>query len=82
MEELSIWNLCVEGGWIMIPIALLALVCIYILIERAIVIRKATRTDDTFMKRIRDYIHEGEIESALNLCRSNQTPMGLSLIHI
>lgn len=60
----------------MIPIALLALVCIYILIERAIVIRKATRTDDTFMKRIRDYIHEGEIESALNLCRSNQTPMG------
>ena len=76
MEELSIWNLCVEGGWIMIPIALLALVCIYILIERAIVIRKATRTDDTFMKRIRDYIHEGEIESALNLCRSNQTPMG------
>ena len=76
MEELSIWNLCVEGGWIMIPIALLALACIYILIERAIVIRKATRTDDTFMKRIRDYIHEGEIESALNLCRSNQTPMG------
>ena len=76
MEELSIWNLCVEGGWIMIPIALLALVCIYLLIERAIVIRKATRTDDTFMKRIRDYIHEGEIESALNLCRSNQTPMG------
>ena len=76
MEELSIWNLCVEGGWIMIPIALLALVCIYILIEQAIVIRKATRTDDTFMKRIRDYIHEGEIESALNLCRSNQTPMG------
>ena len=76
MEELSIWNLCVEGGWIMIPIALLALVCIYILIERAIVIRKASRTDDTFMKRIRDYIHEGEIESALNLCRSNQTPMG------
>lgn len=76
MESLSIWNLCVEGGWIMIPIALLALVCIYILIERAIVIRKATRTDDTFMKRIRDYIHEGEIESALNLCRSNPTPMG------
>jgi len=76
MEELSIWNLCVEGGWIMIPIALLALVCIYIFIERAIVIRNATRTDDTFMKRIRDYIHEGEIESALNLCRSNPTPMG------
>ncbi len=60
----------------MIPLALLALICIYILIERAIVIRNAAKTDDTFMKRIRDYIHEGEIESALNLCRSNGTPMG------
>ena len=60
----------------MIPLAMLALICIYILIERAIVIRNAAKTDDTFMKRIRDYIHEGEIESALNLCRSNGTPMG------
>lgn len=74
--ELSVWKLCMEGGWIMIPLALLALVCIYIFIERAIVIRNASKTDDTFMKRIRDYIHEGEIESALNLCRSNGTPMG------
>lgn len=74
--ELSLWKLCMEGGWIMIPLALLALICIYILIERAIVIRNAAKTDDTFMKRIRDYIHEGEIESALNLCRSNGTPMG------
>lgn len=73
--ELSLWDLCVEGGWIMIPMALLALVCIYILVERIIVIRRATAMDDTFMKRIRDYIHEGEIESALNLCRSNGTPM-------
>ena len=73
--KLSLWDLCVEGGWIMIPMALLALVCIYILVERIIVIRRATAMDDTFMKRIRDYIHEGEIESALNLCRSNGTPM-------
>jgi biopolymer transport protein ExbB len=74
--EISIWQLCVDGGWIMIALALLALVCIYVFIERAIVIRKASRTDDSFMKRIRDYIHEGEIESAQNLCQSNATPMG------
>ena len=57
--ELSIWKLCVEGGWIMIPLALLALVCIYIFIERLIVLRAASRTDDTFMKRIRASTHEG-----------------------
>lgn len=73
--QLSLWDLCVEGGWIMIPMALLALVCIYIFIERLIVIRRATSMEDSFMQRIRDYIHDGEIESALNLCRSNSTPM-------
>lgn len=75
-EKLSLWKLCVEGGWIMIPLALLALVCIYVFVERLIVIRRAAGTDDTFMKRIRDYIHDGEIESALNLCRANRTPYG------
>ena len=28
--ELSIWELCVEGGWIMIPLAVLAVISIYI----------------------------------------------------
>ncbi len=72
----SVWDMCVEGGWIMIPLALLALLSIYIFVERFIVIRAASRYDDSFMKRIRDYIHDGEIESALNLCKSNNTPYG------
>lgn len=72
----SIWEMAVAGGWIMIPIALLAVVSIYIFIERCLVLRSASHCDDSFMQRIRDYIHDGEIESALNLCRSNQTPFG------
>ena len=58
----------------MIPLALLSIVCIYIFIERAIVLYKASRQDSSFMSRIKDYIHEGEIESALNLCRNTDTP--------
>ena len=72
--ELSVWDLCLEGGFIMLPLAILSVVCIYILIERALVIRQASREDSTFMKRIKDYIHEGEIESALNLCQKNGSP--------
>lgn len=58
----------------MIPIAALSLVCIYIFVERVLVINRASRQDLTFMSRIRDYVHEGEIESAFNLCRKNGTP--------
>lgn len=74
VKPLSVWELCVQGGWLMIPLALLSVVSIYVLIERAIVIHRASRIDETFMKRIRDYIHEGELESARNLCRSTDTP--------
>lgn len=70
----SIWELCLEGGFIMIPLAILSVIAIYIFIERAIAIHKASKYDPSFMRRIKDYVQEGEIESAQNLCRSNNTP--------
>ncbi|MCM1517362.1 MAG: MotA/TolQ/ExbB proton channel family protein [Pseudoflavonifractor sp.] len=74
VAELSVWELCLKGGFIMIPLALLSIICIYVFIERLLVIRKAEREDPTFMRRIKDYIHEGEIESAKNLCNNTDTP--------
>lgn len=72
--ELSVWELCLKGGIIMIPLALLSLVSIYIFFERWAVLRKAAREDSTFMQRIKDYIHDGEIESAETLCKKTDTP--------
>ena len=72
--ELSVWDLCLKGGIIMIPLALLSLVSIYIFFERWFALRKAAKDDDTFMKRIKDYIHDGEIESADMLCKKTATP--------
>lgn len=74
VASLSFWDMCMQGGILMIPIAVLLLFSIYFFIERWIVIRSANRNDDSFMRRIKDYIHEGEIESALNLCKNVGTP--------
>ena len=63
-----------DGGYIMIPIAILLIVVIYVFTERCIAISRAAREDSTFMNRIREYIHEGDIESAHNLCRKTDTP--------
>lgn len=72
--EMSLWDLTVAGGPIMIVLGVMSLICVYILIERAIVVNRAAREDNSFMDRIRDYIHDGEIESALNLCKKNGSP--------
>ena len=72
--ELSMWELSLKGGIIMIPLLLLSILAVYILIERILAIRQAEKEDTTFMDRIKDYIHEGQIDSALNLCRKSNTP--------
>lgn len=73
-EPMSILDMCLQGGWLMIPLLLLSLVSIYILVERILALRRASRQEDSFMHRIRDYIHSGDLESARNLCRKTGTP--------
>jgi biopolymer transport protein ExbB len=72
--KLTLLDLAIKGGWVMIPIILLSFVAAYIFIERYYVIRKATKEDQNFMNRIKDYIHDGKIEAALGLCRSTNSP--------
>lgn len=74
MDTLSFWSLVMDGGYIMIPLALLLLLTIYVFTERCIVINRAAKDDGSFMNRIRDYVHEGDIESAHNLCKKTNTP--------
>ncbi len=72
--EINIFDLAVKGGWIMIVLLLLSLMAIYVFVQRLMVIRRAGREDVNFMNRIKDYIHEGKVDAALNLCRSTNTP--------
>ena len=72
--KLTLLDLTIKGGWVMIPIILLSFVATYIFIERFYVIRRATREDQNFMNRIKDYIHDSKIDAAMGLCRSTDTP--------
>jgi biopolymer transport protein ExbB len=58
----------------MIVLALMLAFAVYLFIERLVVLSKATKEDKSFMDRIRDYIKEGKIDSAINLCDKVNTP--------
>ena len=73
-ESINLWIMAQYGGWIMIILALLFAWGVYIFIERMVVLKSATKEDKSFMDRIRDYIHEGKIDSAQNLCKQTDTP--------
>lgn len=74
VAEMSLWEMACKGGWIMIVLALLSVVCFYIFFERLAALHKAGKDDPLFMERIRDYIHTGDIKSAVNYCRMTNTP--------
>ena len=72
--KLNFFEMCLKGGWIMIPLALMLIFAIYIFIERLIVTRQASKEDATFMNRIKDYIYDGKLDAALKLCRDTKSP--------
>lgn len=74
VKDLSVWNLTMAGGWLMIPLALLAVVSIYIFFERLLAINRASREDAAFMEKIKNFIHRGDIEQASQLCKDTNTP--------
>jgi len=71
---MSLADLYLAGGWVMYLITLLSFVALYIFIERYLVIRKASRSDANFMNRIKDYMYEGKVDAALQLCRKTNSP--------
>ena len=73
--KLSILELATKGGWIMILLAILSIVAVYIFIERYISVSRATKYDNSFMDRIREYMKDGKLDSAKALCRGNSTPI-------
>jgi biopolymer transport protein ExbB len=73
--KLSIWDLTLKGGWLMLPLGILSVFTIYIFIERFFIIKKASREENNFMNNIRDFIHGGRLDSANALCRGYNTPI-------
>ncbi|MBR1928280.1 MAG: MotA/TolQ/ExbB proton channel family protein [Paludibacteraceae bacterium] len=73
-EKMNLFHMAAYGGWIMVVLAVLLALAIYLFIERLVVIHKSKAEDKSFMDRIKDYIHDGKIDAALNLCRQTDTP--------
>ena len=73
--SLSMIDMAVKGGWLMIPLIILSILTIYIFGMKWWTISRASKIDPNFMRDIRDYIHEGKIAAAQNLCRQQDTPV-------
>ena len=77
VERISLWQMAMNGGWIMVVLALLLALAIYIAVERYLALRQAVKAedDDLFMNNIREYIHKGDVDGARALSKQTNSPL-------
>jgi len=73
--SISIIDLAIKGGWLMIPLLLLSIIALYIIGERWHTLRVASKQDQHFMDNIRDFITDGKLTSAQHFCRTQTSPV-------
>ena len=61
--RMGLWQLFMSGGWLMWVLLILGGLTIFIFV------------DMNFMNRIRDYILDGKVAAAVDLCRKTNTPI-------
>ncbi|WP_306552263.1 MotA/TolQ/ExbB proton channel family protein [Daejeonella sp.] len=78
-EELRFIELLFKGGWVMVPLALLAFMGLVIFVERYLTIRKASKDEMNLMLQVKQSVKSANLESALAICRNSNTPLGRML---
>jgi biopolymer transport protein ExbB len=73
-DSLSLLDLILKGGFIMIPMGILSIITIYYFFERFMTIKNASKLDVNFMSNIKDLIHNGNLDGAKALCKNATSP--------
>lgn len=78
-QELRFGDLLIKGGWVMLPIGILAVLGLVIFFERYFTIRKAAKNESQLMQQVRGSVLAGNLDSAIAICRNSNTPLGRML---
>ncbi|MEE2954168.1 MAG: MotA/TolQ/ExbB proton channel family protein [Bacteroidota bacterium] len=78
-ETLSVMDLITSvgtgGAIIMITLGVLSIYAVYILFERYSTIKNASKEDENFFNRIKEFVEKKEIGSAKSLCQETDNPI-------
>ncbi|NJL12818.1 MAG: MotA/TolQ/ExbB proton channel family protein [Microscillaceae bacterium] len=74
-ESISILELALMGGPVMLVIALLFFVGLYIFLERIFTLQKATKSPETMMEKVKSLVLSGDLEGAKRTCAKVNNPI-------
>ena len=77
-ENISLLDLLLKGGWVMLPILLLSILTLYFLIERLLVLQRSARVPQRWLDTVKARVLEGDAQSVKMLCA--QEPYAIARI--
>jgi biopolymer transport protein ExbB len=75
-ESVSYLDFLLKGGIMIIPIILLLFFCIYVIIERYLSIKKATKQDANLINDVKIQLKSGKLDNAIMMCSRENTASG------
>ena len=73
-DTISILDLAMKGGYMMIPLVILSILAVYIFVERVLTIKRAAKIPGQFAEKIRNLVHMGDISGARMMCAQTDSP--------
>jgi biopolymer transport protein ExbB len=74
-QSISILDLAVKGGVVMIPLVLMWVIAIYVFVERLLTINKAGKIPESFMNNVNNLVLSGDINGAKLVCKQYESPI-------
>lgn len=71
----SVMDQLIKGWYIYVPQLIMSIIAVYVIIERALTVNRADKEEANFMAKIKEYVSQGKLDSAKNLCSTSQTPI-------
>ena len=71
---MTFWETIIAGEYVMFALAVLLIAAVWILWARAVSLKRTHTGYEGMLHRLRDYIAEGDIESATNMCSVIDSP--------
>jgi biopolymer transport protein ExbB len=79
VKDVSLWEILEDSnagiGWLVnLALVLMLGYVIFIFVERYLAIRRASKAEADFMSKIKEYIKEGKVDQAKDLCNRSTSP--------
>lgn len=79
-KEVAIWQAIADAGsdfmgmLILLVLTGMSFYAVYVFVERLLALKRASKGDPNFLSQVKDYLTEGKVEEAKNLCVRTDSP--------